>query len=86
MCTDLEAEDPCTVCGHAAGHHKNADACRFEDCTCPCLDGPPPRQSYGDQIAAMGNAGKGVYPSDEEGHTSRDGHWPASIGNMGPEK
>jgi len=30
--------DACTVCGHGLEHHKQADACRFEDCRCAGYD------------------------------------------------
>ena len=41
MATDLEAEEPCTVCGHGLGDHKHADRCRHEDCDCARYDGRP---------------------------------------------
>ena len=34
-------EEICSVCGHHSKHHQHGDACRFEDYTCRCFDGPP---------------------------------------------
>jgi len=35
----MEAEELCTVCGHALRWHKHADDCRFEDCDCRSFSG-----------------------------------------------
>ena len=35
---DGENHEMCSVCEHGAEHHDGADACRFEDCTCRCLE------------------------------------------------
>lgn len=73
-------EEICEACGHGAEYHQHADACRFEDCTCPCLGGALPGPFRPTGIVSSDERARQERPDE---HTSRDGHWPASVGNMG---
>jgi hypothetical protein len=37
-CPVCEGTEVCFRCGHGASHHQHADACRYENCQCPCYD------------------------------------------------
>ena len=86
MATDLDAEEPCTICGHARGWHKHDDACRFEDCRCRLYDSIPTRAGCEEPFDTYGIEemdGPQRRPVRVSSSTSRDGNWHASIGNGG---